>query len=649
MKPAGTIKRAMDLVLAIGGLTLLAPVMALIAVAIWLEDFGAPLYAGARIARGGGTFGMFKFRTMVVGASRSGVNSTAADDLRITRVGGWLRRLKLDELPQLINVVRGEMSLVGPRPQIPLEVERYSARERAMLRVRPGMTDLASIVFADEGEILKGSADPDVRYEQIIRPWKSRMALMYADHAFAGASVRLDLQILALTVAGFARRGWALRGVQAILKGLGADPTLRRVASRREALTACPAPGAQPTEEKPGPAALTNRIHEVGWERMSFEELLGRPAVRLDENEIRSRLRGRAVLVTGAGGSIGSELCRQIARFGPSALIGFDQAETPLFQIERELRERCPGVPFYAEIGSIRSRRRLEEVFSEHCPVSVYHAAAYKHVPLMEAHLFEAIENNVFGTRQVAQTAWSHGSEEFVLISSDKAVRPANVLGATKRLAELVCLSLSAPTAAGAISRTGKRGTRFMAVRFGNVLGSNGSVIPVFQRQISAGVPVTVTHPEMQRFFMTVSEAAQLVLQAAATGCGGEIFVLDMGDPIRIVDLARTLILSNGLNPEDIPIRFSGVRPGEKLCEELTGAGESIVPTGHAHVRICASPRVEPETVGQVLEALEHYVEARDAAGVLGALQELIPDYAPSSFLVDAGRAGFERARSVVA
>jgi FlaA1/EpsC-like NDP-sugar epimerase len=348
------------------------------------------------------------------------------------------------------------------------------------------------------------------------------------------------------------------------------------------------------------------------------------------------------VLVTGAGGSIGSELCRQIAGFGPAVLIGLDHAETPLYQIERELGERFPGVTFYSEIGSVRNRRRVEEVLRAHRPVSVYHAAAYKHVPMMESHVFEAVENNVFGTRQVAQAAARYGAEEFVLISSDKAVRPANILGATKRLAELVCLGLpGSPTPSGSAARA-KTCTRFMAVRFGNVWGSNGSVVPLFERQISAGGPVTITHPEMQRFFMTVSEAAQLVLQAAVLGSGGEIFVLDMGEPVRIIDLARSLIARDSLAPENVAIQFSGIRPGEKLREELIGPGESTVPTKHASVWICRGKLAEPKVLTSVLEKIERGVEARDAAAVVAALQEIIPEYQPSSFLGD-------RTRSVVA
>lgn len=349
-----------------------------------------------------------------------------------------------------------------------------------------------------------------------------------------------------------------------------------------------------------------------------LEDLLGRRPVRLETSAMRARLSGRVIMVTGAGGSIGSELCRQIARYSPRALVGFDNAETALYQIDQELRERFPGVEFYPEIGSIQNRRRLDEVFRHHRPASVYHAAAYKHVPMMEAHLFEAVENNVFGTRNVVRTALASGIDDFVLVSSDKAVRPTNVMGATKRLAELVC------SAQG-----------FRAVRFGNVLGSNGSVIPLFKRQIASGGPVTVTHPEIRRFFMTIPEAAELVLQAAALGEGGEIFVLDMGDPVRIQDLARNLILLSGLKPDvDIKIEFSGIRPGEKLYEEVSGTDEETVPTTHSKIRIFTGPGASQERVSRCLEELRRATEARDAAGVVLALKELVPDYNPSSFLL---------------
>src|ERR1039458_4967362 len=301
---------------------------------------------------------------------------------------------------------------------------------------------------------------------------------------------------------------------------------------------------------------------------VAVEDLLGRKPVRLEENQIRATLEGKVVLVTGAAGSIGSELCRQIARFYPAGIVGFDMAESPLFEIDREMRQAFPVVPFYPEIGSIQNRTRLDEILCQYSPSVVYHAAAYKHVPLMETHIFEAIENNVFGTYNVAVAAAEHGVEDFVMISSDKAVRPTNVMGATKRVAELLLLAL----------QNGR--TKYVAVRFPNVLGSNGSVIPIFKKQITAGGPVTVTHPDMRRFFMTIPEACQLVLQAAAIGDGGQICVLDMGELVKIVDLARNLILLSGLRPDqDIKIQFTGMRPGEKLYEELNNMLEDTLPT----------------------------------------------------------------------
>jgi FlaA1/EpsC-like NDP-sugar epimerase len=378
---------------------------------------------------------------------------------------------------------------------------------------------------------------------------------------------------------------------------------------------------------------LVNQSREV-----RLEDLLGRPAAELDTVEIRARLAGKVVLVTGAGGSIGSELCRQIASYVPAALVGVDHAENALYEIDHLLRKQFPDVAFYPEVGNIRDRRRLEEIFRQHRPAAVYHAAAYKHVPMMETHVLEAVENNVFGTRNVARAAMSSGAETFVLVSSDKAVRPANVMGATKRVAELVCLAAATP-----LSRT-----RFLAVRFGNVLGSNGSVIPLFKRQIASGGPVTVTHPDMRRFFMTVSEAAQLVLQAAALGSGQEVFVLDMGEPVRILDLARKMILLSGRKPDqDIRIEFSGVRPGEKLYEEVSAIEEDTVPTPHPQIRVFTGRRAAADAVADTLENLRRAVDARDAAGAVLCLKEMIPDYNPSSFVLRRAfeqRAGDQRA-----
>jgi len=373
---------------------------------------------------------------------------------------------------------------------------------------------------------------------------------------------------------------------------------------------------------------IDNRVLVGQIREVQVEDLLGRPAVQLDESGIRAGLAGKVVLVTGAGGSIGSELCRQIARYHPAAVVGLDQSETALYHIDQEMRERFPRVMFCAEVGSVQNRRRLDEIFREHRPQAVYHAAAYKHVPLMEAHLFEAVENNIFGTHEVARAARAAGVKTVVLVSSDKAVRPVSVMGATKRMAELVCLAANEEDAR----------TRFLAVRFGNVLGSNGSVIPRFRRQIAAGGPVTVTHPEMRRYFMTIAEAAQLVLQAAALGTGGEVFVLNMGEPVRILDLARKMILLSGLKPDaDIRIEFSGIRPGEKLCEELSAYEEDTLPTRHSQIRVFSGSGVARAALSRCLEDLREAVAARDREGAVYCMRDLIPEYDPSTFVI--GRA----------
>ena len=429
------------------------------------------------------------------------------------------------------------------------------------------------------------------------------------------------------------KRSMRIHGVQ-VLGGLAELPAVVRKHRVEEILLALPtASGDQLTRileqcqaarvsvkrvpallERIGPRVLVKQIREV-----RLEDLLGRPPARWEESDLQGHLSGRTVLVTGAGGSIGSELCRQIARRRPQMLIGFDQAETALYQIEQELGEWFPALEFRPAIGSIQNRRRLEELFQEHRPQSVYHAAAYKHVPLMESHLFEAVENNVLGTRNLARAASRHGAEEFVLVSSDKAVRPVGVMGVTKRVAEMICQA------------EGSGPTRFLAVRFGNVLGSNGSVIPNFRRQIEAGGPVTVTHPDMRRYFMTIPEAAALVLQSAAMGAGGEIFVLEMGEPVRILDLARKMVLLSGLRPDiDIPIVFSGTRPGEKLYEEVKALEENTFTTPHAQIRIFSGPAPEPGVMPRALEKLEQATEQRDAAQVVSCLERLVPGYEAS-------------------
>jgi len=366
---------------------------------------------------------------------------------------------------------------------------------------------------------------------------------------------------------------------------------------------------------------LAGRVAAAEVRQVELEDLLGRDPVLLDDSGLKQQLAGKSVLVTGAGGSIGSELCRQIIRFGPRRLVFLEQSEFALYSIEQEFA----GQPVSCVMGDVKDAERMAAVFAEYRPDVVFHAAAYKHVPLMErANAWEAVKNNVQGTLNVARAALAAGAGEFVLISTDKAVNPTNVMGASKRLAEMACQAVQAQASA----------TRFVMVRFGNVLGSSGSVIPRFREQIARGGPVTVTHPEIIRYFMLIPEAAQLVLQAGLMAAreaeGGRIFVLDMGEPVKIVDLARDMIRLSGFADEEIKIEFTGLRPGEKLYEELLADGESTLPTPHPKLRI-AKPSSAPDQ--QWLNDLEHWLAAagRDEAEVKAGLRHRVPEYRPAT------------------
>ncbi len=327
---------------------------------------------------------------------------------------------------------------------------------------------------------------------------------------------------------------------------------------------------------------------------VELDDLLGRDPVNLDASGLRSWIEDRTIMVTGAGGSIGSELCRQIARFKPRRLVLFELSEFALYNMEQEFLRTHPAIALVCAIGDVKDAERVKQVMAAHSPSVVFHAAAYKHVPLMETdNAWQAVRNNVGGTHVVASAAIRHGVEKFVMISTDKAVNPTNVMGASKRMAELVCQTLQQPA-----------GTRFVMVRFGNVLGSAGSVIPKFREQIAAGGPVTVTHPEIRRFFMSIPEAAQLVLQAGLMGKGGEIFVLDMGEPVLIADLARDLIRLSGFSENDIKIAYTGLRPGEKLYEELLADDETTLPTPHPKLRIAQATQENAEWLGRLLHWL---------------------------------------------
>lgn len=359
-----------------------------------------------------------------------------------------------------------------------------------------------------------------------------------------------------------------------------------------------------------------NTIREV-----SYRDLLGRDSVRLETQRIGAYLRRVCVLVTGAGGSIGSELCRQICRFEPATLVLYERAESPLYEIEMELKANYPLIEIIPLLGDICDKDQLEKTFGRVRPKIVFHAAAYKHVPMLEHQPWEAVDNNVLGTRNIVEVSTRFSVDRFVLVSTDKAVSPTNVMGASKRVAELFVQSQGV--------QPGNR-TRFMAVRFGNVVGSAGSVVPLFKKQIERGGPVTVTHPDVTRYFMTIPEACQLILQAGAIGQGGEIFVLDMGTPIKIEKMARDLICLSGFEPgEDIEIEFIGLRPGEKLYEELITDEEGIMPTEHEKIMALRAAPCNRDMLNRIIDELTLLAHDQNADGIKKKLRTLVPEYTP--------------------
>ena len=391
---------------------------------------------------------------------------------------------------------------------------------------------------------------------------------------------------------------------------------------RQRAIKLCTVAGVQVLTVPSFDDLMSGKVAVSQLRAIELDDLLGRDPVVLDTAGLQGLISGKTVMVTGAGGSIGSELCRQIARFSPARLVLFEQSEFALYTLEQELHQAFPALCFVCLVGDVRDAARVDEVLQLHAPVVLFHAAAYKHVPMMETHnAWQAIRNNVLGTWTVARAAQRHNVAKFVMISTDKAVNPTNVMGASKRLAELVCQALQPH-----IHDAGG-GTRFVIVRFGNVLGSTGSVIPKFRAQIAQGGPITVTHPEITRYFMSIPEAAQLVLQAGLMGQGGEIFVLDMGEPVKIVDLAKELIRLSGLTEDDIKIEFSGLRPGEKLYEELLADNEHTLPTPHPKLRIAQAREADAVWLEQLLIWTD--ASTKPDAEVKAALQGWVPEYQP--------------------
>jgi FlaA1/EpsC-like NDP-sugar epimerase len=429
--------------------------------------------------------------------------------------------------------------------------------------------------------------------------------------------------------------GRTLHGVP-VLGILGDLKNIAAQANAGEALIAIPSANAQemrrivsickesglPFKTVPGYGELIEgKVTVKAIREVAYRDLLGRETVKLEEKVIASYLQGRRVMVTGAGGSIGSELCRQICRFNPEALILFERAESPLYEIELELKQNFATTTIAPVLGDILDMEHLRRAFETHRPQAVFHAAAYKHVPMLEINPWKAIENNVLGTSNLVSAAGAFGIERFVLVSTDKAVRPMNVMGASKRVTEIIALNQNA---------CNNSQTRFMAVRFGNVVGSVGSVVPLFKRQIERGGPVTVTHPEVTRFFMTIREACQLILQAGAMGQGGEIFILDMGTPVKIADMARDLIRLSGLEPDvDIKIDYIGLRPGEKLFEELITEDEDILPTPHEKILMLKGGVCDLTLLNGRIQELAQLAAVQSAGRIRSVLKEIVPEYTP--------------------
>lgn len=829
-----TSKRIFDLFWAVVGLLILWPVFLVIGLLIKCDDGGPVFFRQERIGYRGKPFRMWKFRTMVVDAPKLGIPLTVEKDQRITRLGHSLRRYKLDELPQLINVLKGELSLVGPRPEVARYVSLYTEEQRRVLELMPGITDPASMKYENENAILAKSAHPEDTYIQEIMPDKIRINLDYGinqsllhdvliitrtifpfsrnkhfylmialdglivlfsyitayllrfDMSIPGeewvrinrtlpfviplkivvffllglyrgmwrytslldflnvfkAAIASSLLVVLLIVLGYRFEGFArsvyiidcfltfffIGGVRGIIRiafagglptfwtfrqyrdpaakkliiigagdagekaireildnpGLKFDPvgfldddpskqwkTIHGVpvvgivndADRipiefDEILIAIPsAKGEQIRKiveacEKTGKRYRTlpsmgeligDRLTMRAVREVRMEDILGREEVKLDREGIRRLLGGRCVLITGAGGSIGSELVRQIGAYRPKLLVLLDFSELNLFEIEMECRNNFPDLDIHACLADIRDRSALSKIFSERLPDVVFHAAAYKHVPLQELHPWKAVQVNISGTRNLAELSMETSVERFILVSTDKAVRPANVMGATKRVAEMLILGMNQPPAITAdISHISEqeqkkeplqRGTRFMAVRFGNVLGSSGSVLPIFQKQIAHFEPVTVTHPEVVRYFMSIPEAAQLILQAGVMGHGGETFILDMGKPVLIADMARALIRFHGLEPDvDIPIRYTGLRPGEKLYEELITEGEGVMPSFHEKIRLVRGNHTDIDALNRRIDELNAIAETHDANAIKKALSLIVPEYTPQFF-----------------
>jgi len=812
-------KRIFDFTMSLIGLVILSPLLILVAILIKFDSRGPVFFRQERLGRNFKPFKILKFRTMFVAPAGNGLSITSSRDTRITRLGRILRKLKIDELPQLINVLLGEMSLVGPRPEIEKYANLYKNKYLTILSVRPGITDLAAIKYRDEEDLLGKTDDPESEYTKNILPDKLRLSeesikrssLLFDFQLILKTVFRMDFQfpspargakslktglvfftidsvlglvsfyiayfmrfdwyvpevelavfisllplifvsraiaylsfgfysriweyasledliliikavaagsclllfsifiysnppvslprsvpiidfVLLITLIGGSRLVWRLwnqrkkkisaseaHGIKVLILGAGdtgagllknirtKSPNYRvcgfiddnphlldtilmgikvlgdrysipRLASKlgvKEVWIAAPKISAESLGEvvdictsamvkyklaSTVTDAVTKEVHVSKVRKIEVSDLLGRDTVALDLSSIKEMVRGKRVLVTGAGGSIGSELSQQILEYQPSDLIMLDRGENYLYELSVTLKPDADATKMHYVFGSITNKEKMDLVFSKYRPHLVFHAAAHKHVPLMESNVDEAVINNIYGTKVIADASDRYGVERFVMISTDKVVRPTSVMGTTKKVAEkyIQYINQYSPT-------------RFMTVRFGNVLGSKGSVIPLFQSQIENGGPVTVTHPHMTRFFMLIPEAVQLILQAAVMGQGGEIFILEMGDPVKIDYLARKMIRLAGYEPDkDIKVQYTGVRPGEKLFEELVDSNNEVVNTQHEKIQILKTRAEVEGEFNRRIEDLFRVAVTGDFMKIRVIMSRLIGEEIPS-------------------
>lgn len=834
--------RFLDIIASLLGLVLLSPLFLIVAIWIKLDDRKGPVfYRQTRVGKGGVDFQLYKFRSMYVDADKKGLITVGGRDPRITRSGYYIRKYKLDELPQLINILKGDMSVVGPRPEVRKYVDMYTEEQRRVLEVRPGLSDYASIEYLDENALLALSPDPDKTYVEEIMPAKIRLNMRYINKptlkhylniiliTFMGISVSrlfdwyftrrslsfwsvvlldfsigmvacliafrfvngaedlknhfwfivysisvylplflitgkifrtFDLQLRMTTIKDLQKVGssmftgtcgifimrsfipfekfiWPIDSVTVLLGALLSTLLIMLVrivikSIHDSQLTKVGLPRAviygvsknldvlaqslqnQPDQKFKIYAFLTperwqsrhrlwgkkvyhkhegivekllehhvsilvcgpimskkilqdrefvNQLTDAGikicltpdladlvvnargagnaikLKSLDIEDLLPREQIYVDMEAIGNLLKDQTIMITGAGGSIGGEMVRQIAPYKPKMMLLIDSAETPLHQIYLMMNREFPGQPFLALVTSITKERQMNNIFKTHRPDYVFHAAAYKHVPMMEISPANAIQNNCKGTRVIADLSVKYGVKKFVMISTDKAVNPTNVMGCSKRICEIYCQALN-KYVNGDDNRNGndnvnvngnlnvnveKVKTQFVTTRFGNVLGSNGSVIPIFKEQIKRGGPITVTHPDIVRYFMLIPEACKLVLQAGAMGHGGEIYVFDMGESVRIVDLARRMIEMSGA--KGIEIVYTGLRDGEKLYEEVLSDAETMLPTQHPKIKVAKVREYDFEEVERNEHELEELSFGYDEMSIVRKMKEIVPEY----------------------